>query len=308
VNWLININCLIGKSGNWSIIKERGALKMDFSIKENILVEKLIEQALLEDIGTGDITTESIIPSKLKAKGIIKTSEEAVVAGLDVACLIFQKLDSEIIFQEKIKDGIKVARDKVLAEITGPARTILKGERVALNFLQRMSGIATITSKFCQEVKDLPVRIVDTRKTTPGLRMLEKYAVRMGGGHNHRFGLYDAVLIKDNHIAVAGGIKSAVNSVRKQISHTVKIEVEVENLSQLQETLEMKVDIVMLDNMNLDTMIEAVKMIKGKALIEASGGVTLKNVREIAQTGVDLISVGALTHSVKSLDISMEII
>jgi len=308
VNWLININCLIGKSGNWSIIKERGALKMDFSIKENILVDKLIEQALLEDIGTGDITTESIIPSKLKAKGIIKTSEEGVVAGLDVACLIFQKLDSEIIFQEKIKDGIKVARDKVLAEITGPARTILKGERVALNFLQRMSGIATITSKFCQEVKDLPVRIVDTRKTTPGLRMLEKYAVRMGGGHNHRFGLYDAVLIKDNHIAVAGGIKSAVNSVRKQISHTVKIEVEVENLSQLQETLEMKVDIVMLDNMNLDTMIEAVKMIKGKALIEASGGVTLKNVREIAQTGVDLISVGALTHSVKSLDISMEII
>jgi len=308
VNWLININCLIGKSGNWSIIKERCALKMDFSIKENILVDKLIEQALLEDIGTGDITTESIIPSKLKAKGIIKTSEEGVVAGLDVACLIFQKLDSEIIFQEKIKDGIKVARDKVLAEITGPARTILKGERVALNFLQRMSGIATITSKFCQEVKDLPVRIVDTRKTTPGLRMLEKYAVRMGGGHNHRFGLYDAVLIKDNHIAVAGGIKSAVNSVRKQISHTVKIEVEVENLSQLQETLEMKVDIIMLDNMNLDTMIEAVKMIKGKALIEASGGVTLKNVREIAQTGVDLISVGALTHSVKSLDISMEII
>jgi len=281
---------------------------MGFSIKENILIDKIIEQALLEDIGTGDITTESIIPSNLKAKGIIKTSEEGVVAGLNIVCLVFKKLDSKIIFQEKTKDGTKVSQDKILAEITGSARTILKGERVALNFLQRLSGIATITSKFCQEVKDLPVRIVDTRKTTPGLRILEKYAVRMGGGHNHRFGLYDAVLIKDNHIAVARGIKSAVNSVRKQISHTVKIEVEVENLSQLQEALKMKADIIMLDNMDLDTMKEAVKMAKGKTLIEASGGITLEKIRKIAQTGVDLISVGALTHSVKSLDISMEII
>ena len=280
---------------------------MDFSLKENILIDKIVEQALLEDIGTGDITTEFILPSDLKAKGIIKTSEEGVVAGLDIACLIFKKLDSEIVFQEKIKDGTKVARGKVLAEISGSARTILKGERAALNFLQRMSGIATITSKFCQEIKNLPVRIVDTRKTTPGLRILEKYAVRMGGGYNHRFGLYDAVLIKDNHIAVAGGIKSAVNSVRKQISHMIKIEIEVENLSQLQEALEMKVDIVMLDNMDLETMKEAVKIVKGEALIEASGGITLKKVREIAQTGVDLISVGALTHSVKSLDIGMEI-
>jgi nicotinate-nucleotide pyrophosphorylase (carboxylating) len=281
---------------------------MDFLIKENILIDKIIEQALLEDIGTGDITSESIVPYDLKAKGIIKTSEEGVVAGLDIAYLIFKKLDSEIIFQEKIKDGTKVTRGKVLAEISGYARTILKGERVALNFLQRMSGIATITSKFCQQVKDFPVRIFDTRKTTPGLRILEKYAVRMGGGHNHRFGLYDAVLIKDNHIVVAGGIKSAVNSVRKQISHTVKIEVEAENLSQLQEALKVQVDTIMLDNMDLETMKEAVKMVKGEALIEASGGITLEKVREIARTGVDLISVGALTHSVKSLDISMKII
>jgi len=281
---------------------------MDFSIKENILIDKIIEQALLEDIGTGDITTEFIIPSNLKAKGIIKTSEEGVVAGLDIICLVFKKLDPEICFQSKIKDGKNILPGEVLAKITGSARTILKGERVALNFLQRMSGIATITSKFCQEVKDLPVRIVDTRKTTPGLRILEKYAVRMGGGYNHRFGLYDAVLIKDNHIAAAGGIKSAVNSVRKQISHTVNIEVEVENLSQLQEALEIKVDIIMLDNMNLETVKEAVKMVKGEVLIEASGGITLEKVRKIAQTGVDLISVGALTHSVKSLDISMEII
>lgn len=281
---------------------------MDFSVKKNILIDKIIEQALLEDISTGDITTEFIIPSNLKAKGIIKTSEEGVVAGLDIAYLIFKKLDSEIVFQEKIKDGTKVVRGKVLAEISGSARTILKGERVALNLLQRMSGIATITSKFCHEVKDLPVRIVDTRKTTPGLRILEKYAVRIGGGYNHRFGLYDAVLIKDNHIAVAGGIRSAVNSVRKQISHTVKIEVEVENLSQLQEALKVQVDIIMLDNMDLDTMKESVKMVKGKAIIEASGGITLEKVRKIAQTGVNLISIGALTHSVKSLDISMEIV
>jgi len=281
---------------------------MGFLVKENILINKIIEQALLEDIGTGDITSESIVPSDLKAKGIIKTSEEGIVAGLNITSLVFKKLDSEIIFQEKIKDGTKVTRGKVLAEITGSARTILKGERVALNFLQRMSGIATITSKFCQEIEGFPVRIVDTRKTTPGLRILEKYAVSMGGGHNHRFGLYDAVLIKDNHIAVAGGIRPAVDSVRKQISHTVKIEIEVENLSQLQDALRVKADIIMLDNMDLDTMEEAVKIAKGRALIEASGGITLEKVRKIAQTGVDLISIGSLTHSVKSLDISMEII
>jgi len=275
---------------------------------ENILIDKIIEQALLEDIGTGDITTESIIPSDLKAKGIINTYEEGVVAGLDIACLVFQKLGTDIAFQKNILDGTKVAREEKLAEIIGSARIILMGERVALNFIQRMSGIATTTSQFCKEVKDFPVRIVDTRKTTPGLRILEKYAIRMGGGYNHRFGLYDAVLIKDNHIVAAGGIKSAVNSVRKQISHTLKIEVEVENLSQLQEALKMQVDIIMLDNMDLETMKEAVRLVKGKTLIEASGGITLKNVRKIAQTGVDFISIGALTHSVKSLDISMEII
>jgi len=281
---------------------------MDFPIKENILIDKIVKQALLEDIGTGDITSESIVPYDLKAKGIIKTSEEGVVAGLDIIYLVFKKLDPEICFQSKIKDGKNILPGEVLAKISGSARTILKGERVALNFLQRMSGIATITSKFCQQVKDFPVRIIDTRKTTPGLRILEKYAVRMGGGYNHRFGLYDAVLIKDNHIVVAGGIKSAVNSVQKQISHTVKIEVEVENLSQLQEALKVQVDIIMLDNMDLETMKEAVKIVKGKTLIEASGEITLEKARKIAQIGVDLISVGALTHSVKALDISMEII
>ena len=280
---------------------------MNFLEKENIQVDKIIEQALIEDIGTGDITTESIIPYDLKAKGIIKVKEEGIIAGLGIAELVFKKLNPEITFQAKIKDGIKVSLGEILAEITGPAQTILKGERIALNFLQKMSGITTTTYQFCQEVKDFPVRITDTRKTTPGLRILEKYAVRIGGGYNHRFGLYDAVLIKDNHLAIAGGVKAAISSVRKRISHTMKIEVEVENLSQLQEALEMQADIIMLDNMDLDIMRKAVKMAKNKALIEASGGITLEKVKEIAQTGVDLISVGALTHSVKSLDINMEI-
>jgi nicotinate-nucleotide pyrophosphorylase (carboxylating) len=281
---------------------------MNFLEKENIQVDKIVEQALMEDIGTGDITTESIIPYDLKAKGIIKAKEEGIIAGLGIAELVFKKLNPEITFQAKIKDGIKVFPGEILAEITGPAQTILKGERIALNFLQRMSGIATTTYQFCQEVKDFPVHITDTRKTTPGLRILEKYAVRIGGGYNHRFGLYDEVLIKDNHLVIVGGVKAAISSIRKRISHTMKIEVEVENLSQLQEALEMQADIIMLDNMDLDIIRKAVKMAKNKALIEASGGITLEKVKEIAQTGVDLISVGALTHSVKSLDINMEII
>ena len=280
---------------------------MNFLEKENIQVDKIIEQALIEDIGTGDITTESIIPYDLKAKGIIKAKEEGIIAGLGIAELVFKKLNPKITFQAKIKDGIKVSPGEILAEISGFAQAILEGERIALNFLQKMSGIATITYQFCQEVKDFPVHITDTRKTTPGLRILEKYAVRIGGGYNHRFGLYDAVLIKDNHLAIAGGVKAAISSIRKQISHTMKIEVEVENLSQLQEALEMQADIIMLDNMDLDVIRIAVKMAKNKALIEVSGGITLEKVKEIAQTGVDLISVGALTHSVKSLDINMEI-
>jgi nicotinate-nucleotide pyrophosphorylase (carboxylating) len=281
---------------------------MSFLDQENIQINKIIEQALVEDIGTGDITTESVIPYDLKAKGIIKTKEEGIIAGLNIANLVFKKLNPEITFQAKIKDGIKVYPKEILAEINGSAQAILKGERIALNFLQRLSGIATNTYKFCQEVKDFPVHITDTRKTTPGLRILEKYAVRIGGGYNHRFGLYDAVLIKDNHLVMTGGVKSAVNSVRKKIPHTMKIEVEVENLSQLQEALEMKVDIVMLDNMNLQVMKEAIKIAKNKVLIEVSGGITLEKVKQIAELGVDLISIGALTHSIKSLDISMEII
>ena len=217
-------------------------------------------------------------------------------------------LDSKIDFQMKVCDGQRISSGQTIAEISGSARPILKGERIALNLLQRLSGIATMTSRFCDEVKDFSVRIVDTRKTTPGLRILEKYAVRVGGAINHRFGLYDAILIKDNHIALAGGIKPAVQLAKKNASHMVKIEIEVDNLSQLKEALEENVDIIMLDNMNLTDMKKAVEISKGQVLLEASGGITLEKVKAIAQTGVDLISVGALTHSVKSLDISLEII
>ncbi|MEA1939239.1 MAG: carboxylating nicotinate-nucleotide diphosphorylase, partial [Candidatus Caldatribacteriota bacterium] len=233
---------------------------MDFQKNENIQIDKIIEQALLEDLGTGDITTDSIISPSLQAHGIIKTSEDGVVAGLNIVLMVFKKLNPQIRFQYKVKEGQKISIGETLAEISGSAQAILKGERVALNFLQRMSGIATMTSKFCQEIKNLPVRIVDTRKTTPGLRILEKYAVRMGGGFNHRFGLYDAILIKDNHISLAGGIKPAIKLAKKNVPHTIKIEIEVENLSQLKEVLEENIDIIMLDNMDLNTMKKAVEM------------------------------------------------
>ena len=281
---------------------------MELHTSENIQIKKIIEQALLEDLGTGDITTDSIILPTQNAHGIFKTSESGIIAGLNIAKMLFKILDSKIDFQMKICDGQRISSGQTIAEISGSARPILKGERVALNLLQRLSGIATMTSRFCDEVKDFSVRIVDTRKTTPGLRILEKYAVRVGGAINHRFGLYDAILIKDNHIALAGGIKPAVQLAKKNASHMVKIEIEVDNLSQLKEALEENVDIIMLDNMNLTDMKKAVEISKGQVLLEASGGITLEKVKAIAQTGVDLISVGALTHSVKSLDISLEII
>jgi len=281
---------------------------MELHTSENIQIKKIIEQALLEDLGTGDITTDSIILPTQNAHGIFKTSESGIIAGLNIAKILFRMLDSKIDFQMKVCDGQRISSGQTIAEISGSARPILKGERIALNLLQRLSGIATMTSRFCDEVKDFSVRIVDTRKTTPGLRILEKYAVRVGGAINHRFGLYDAILIKDNHIALAGGIKPAVQLAKKNASHMVKIEIEVDNLSQLKEALEENVDIIMLDNMNLTDMKKAVEISKGQVLLEASGGITLEKVKAIAQTGVDLISVGALTHSVKSLDISLEII
>ncbi|MDO7788962.1 carboxylating nicotinate-nucleotide diphosphorylase [Desulforamulus aquiferis] len=272
-----------------------------------IQLKKLIDISLIEDIGTGDITTTSTVPAGSSTKGIIYVKEPGVVAGVAVAEAVFRRLSEEIRFASKVVDGAWLEPGATIAEVEGDARAILSGERLALNFLQRMSGIATRTAALVEKVKLYPVRVVDTRKTTPGLRMLEKYAVRVGGGFNHRYGLYDAVLIKDNHIKVAGGITKAIMAARQNVPHTVKIEVEVETLAGVSEALDARADVIMLDNMDPATMKEAVKLVDGRALVEASGGINEETIIPVAKAGVDLISVGALTHSIKSLDISLDI-
>jgi len=264
-------------------------------------IQNIIKQALKEDVGQGDITTLAIVPKEAKAKGRVIAKEKGVIAGLKVAELVFKQIDKRIKFKAKVENGAKVKSGKVVAEISGPARGILTGERVALNFLQRLSGIATLTRKF--KIQSPKSKILDTRKTTPGLRAFEKCAVRCGGGVNHRMGLYDAILIKDNHIAIGRGIKRAVEGVRR-----VKkiIEVETKGLKQVKEAIEVGVDRILLDNMNIKTLRKAVKLCKKAGIkTEASGGVNLKTIRAIAKTGVDYISVGALTHSAKALDISL---
>lgn len=270
-----------------------------------IMIDRLIEQALLEDIHTGDITTMAVVPGHHPASARLIAKESLVVAGLAVSARVFKVLDKEIRFDACLDDGGKAHPGTVLATVHGEAAHLLMGERVALNLLQRMCGIATLTSGFVEAVAGTKARIVDTRKTTPGLRQLEKYAVRIGGGINHRTGLYDGVLIKENHIAAAGGIAEAVRRARNYIPHTLKIEIETETLAQVDEALEARADIIMLDNMSLDEMRAAVKIINGRAQVEASGGVNLERVRAIAETGVDIISVGALTHSSRAMDISM---
>ena len=277
---------------------------MDFNM---IDLEVLIDRCLSEDIGTGDLTTNSIVSGDAMTTGYIMMKEAGVVAGLPVAEMVFRRLDPAIVFRAGVTDGQWVVRGALLAEIYGNARAVLSGERLALNFLQRLSGIATKTAQMVEMVTGEKACIVDTRKTTPGLRMLEKYAVRTGGGRNHRFGLYDAVLIKDNHIKMAGGIGAAVDSARRYIPHTARIEVEVEDLAGVREALDARADIIMLDNMSPAEMGEAVTLVGGRALVEASGGVTVENIRAVAAAGVDLISVGALTHSAPSLDISLDI-
>jgi len=271
------------------------------------LVEELVVRALNEDIWTGDITTMSIIPADRQASGRVWTKVDGVVAGLPLLPLVFAKVGGGVDVRLLVEDGSAVTAGTSLAEITGSARTILMGERVALNFLQHMSGVATRTSRLSELIKFYNSTIVDTRKTIPGFRLLDKYAVRMGGAANHRFGLYDAVLIKDNHIAVAGSIKEAVTAARRSLGHTVKIEVEVETLEQVASALESRVEIIMLDNMSVDEMKQAVKLIEGKALTEASGQITEENILEVAKTGVDYISIGAITHSVKAMEISLDI-
>lgn len=275
---------------------------------DNLTIDRIIKNALEEDLGWGDVTTDSTIPEAAAIKGNFIAKSEGIVCGIDICRRVFETVDKDIEFQAFMKDGQRVAKGDIIASINGNARSILKGERTALNFFQRMSGIATMTSKFVSATMDSKVKIADTRKTVPGLRILDKYSVKVGGGFNHRFNLSDMVLIKDNHIKAAGGITPAVAAAKRNVSHAVKIEVEVESIKELMEAIDAGADIVMLDNMTLDMMREAVSIAKGKVLLEASGNMAIegeRNVRAVAETGVDIISVGALTNSVESLDISL---
>ncbi|HHU06062.1 MAG TPA: carboxylating nicotinate-nucleotide diphosphorylase [Clostridiales bacterium] len=268
--------------------------------------DEFIKRALDEDIGTGDITTISCIPENAVSRGVFKAKEPGLICGMDILIRVFTLLDPSVVVTPFVTDGTYVERGAVIAEISGNSRSILSGERVALNLVQRLSGIATRTFEAVKQVSGTKAVIVDTRKTTPGLRVLEKYAVKTGGGRNHRFNLADGVLIKDNHIKAAGGIREAVVAVRKTAPHTLKIEVEVETMEQIDEALAAGADIIMLDNMGLEEMAAAVKRINGRALVEASGNMGERNLREVAETGVDFISIGALTHTVKALDISLK--
>ena len=270
-----------------------------------LMLDGILKTALQEDIGTGDITTLSAIPADKMISGRFIAKESGVVCGISVSKRVFALLDPEIQMQVFVKDGETVEKGTVIAEISGRAQAVLTGERVALNFLQRLSGIATRTHTCVEAIAGTKAVIADTRKTTPGLRVLEKYAVKTGGGSNHRHNLSDGVLIKDNHINAAGGIRTAVEAVRKNAPHTLKIEVEVENQAMIEEALACRTDIIMLDNMTLDAMKAAVDFIGGRALVEASGNMGDKDLRTVAETGVDIISIGALTHSVRALDISL---
>jgi len=281
-------------------------------------VQRLVDEALIEDLGTGDVTTDSVVPPGAMAKGEIVAKAAGIVAGLHVAGMCFTRLDSNVIY-EAAGDGIGVSPDQVLATLSGPAASILKAERVALNFIQRLSGIATLTARYVEAVADYPVKILDTRKTTPGLRTMEKYAVRMGGGFNHRIGLYDGILIKDNHLMFQnageagqsqGNVKAAVLAARRSANHLQKVEVEADTLEQVKEAVDAGADAILLDNMDVETLALAVESVRNsgrKIVLEASGNVSLSNVAGIAATGVDAISVGALTHSVPSLDVSLEL-
>ena len=271
------------------------------------LIDPLIELALVEDVGSGDITTQSTIKDTANARGTIVAQNGGVIAGLPIAKRVFEKIDPFLRFRTLVKDGESVKSMTPLASAEGAATSILTAERIVLNFLQRLSGTATLTSQFVTATKGYPVKIVDTRKTTAGWRTIQKYAVRVGGGYNHRFGLYDGILIKDNHIIAAGGVAQAMERARSAAPHTSKIEIEVETLDQVEKALQAKADILLFDNMPVNLMEAAVAKVAGRAITEASGGMTLDKVEAVASTGVDLISVGALTHSATPLDISLDL-
>ena len=273
-----------------------------------LLIEDAVRAALNEDLGrAGDITSQATIPASATATAVIASRQVGVIAGIEFAKAAFAMMDPHLKFETLVGDGGPVSVGTLVARISGPARALLSGERVALNYLGRLSGIASLTAKFAAEISHTKAKIADTRKTTPGLRAFEKYAVRCGGGMNHRFGLDDAVLIKDNHIAVAGGVAAALRAAKAHVGHLVKIEIEVDNLAQLAEVIVEGADVVLLDNMSLDQLREAVKMVAGKMKCEASGNVNLSTVSAIAETGVDIISSGALTHSAPVLDLGLDI-
>ncbi len=277
-------------------------------VLDPIQVSRAVEAALAEDFGrAGDITTNATIPASAKATAVIAARRPGVISGLPLAAEAFRRLDPLVSFEPQLADGDAVEPGTIVARITGPARPILSGERVALNYLGRLSGVATATSAFARKIAHTRAKIADTRKTTPGLRVFEKYAVRCGGGANHRFGLDDAVLIKDNHIAVAGGIVPALRAAKAGAGHLVKIEIEVDGLDQLDEVIAEGADAVLLDNMGPDLLAEAVRRVAGRMITEASGGVTLDSVAAIAESGVDLISTGWITHSSPVLDLGLDI-
>lgn len=267
----------------------------------------LVRAALAEDIGTGDITTEAIVPENAKGECVILAKEDMVLAGLFIAEMVFRYSDKKALFKANFKDGDFIKKGKTIAAVKGKLNALLTGERVALNFIQRLSGIATFTKQFIDKTAATNAKILDTRKTTPCMRLLEKYAVRMGGGYNHRFGLFDCILIKDNHIKAAGGVMEAVAMVNRKYKDGMLVEVEVTNMKEVREALASGADIIMLDNMDEEKIKKALKIIDSRALVEASGGVNIGNVGKIARTGVDFISVGGLTHSAKAVDISMEV-
>ena len=275
---------------------------------DTFLFNDQLHRFLVEDLEHGDITTDALFTDQDVAQVALVAREPLVAVGMDkVAAQVFRHLGGETVaFKECVADGVHVEAGAVLMQISGSVRVLLRGERVALNLIQRLCGIATLTRKYVEAVQGLDVMITDTRKTTPGLRMLEKYAVRVGGGRNHRYSLSDGVLIKDNHIAACGSITKAVETVRAGTPHTIRIEVETDTLEQVEECLACSVDIIMLDNMDPDTMIQGVGLINSQAVVEASGGVHLETVRAIARTGVDIISVGALTHSAQACDIGLD--
>lgn len=289
-------------------MKKERRKKTDAMRELKAYAELLIKAALAEDVGAGDVTTRAIVSPKERGEAVFLAKEDFVVAGLFIAQRTFGLLDKKLVFTPLYKDGERVKKGKVIARVEGRLDSILIGERVALNFIQRLCGIATLTAKFVKMVSDTNVKVLDTRKTTPCMRAIEKYAVKAGGGYNHRYGLFDCVLIKDNHIQAAGTITEAISRVNRKYKDGMLVEVEVTNLKETREAVRCGADIIMLDNMTPAMIDKALKIIDNSALVEVSGGVSLANIKEVARKGVDFISIGALTHSAPSVDISMEVV